>query len=80
MINLTINNKAVAVPEGTTILDAAKENGISIPSLCYLKDVHAIGSCRVCVVEVEGAKSLMASCVTPVTEGMVVKNQYQAGA
>jgi NADH-quinone oxidoreductase subunit G/NADP-reducing hydrogenase subunit HndD len=73
MINLTINNKAVAVPEGTTILDAAKENGISIPSLCYLKDVHAIGSCRVCVVEVEGAKSLMASCVTPVTEGMVVK-------
>jgi NADH-quinone oxidoreductase subunit G/NADP-reducing hydrogenase subunit HndD len=72
MINLTINNKAVAVPEGTTILDAAKENGISIPSLCYLKNVHAIGSCRICVVEVEGAKGLMASCVTPVTEGMAV--------
>jgi NADH-quinone oxidoreductase subunit G/NADP-reducing hydrogenase subunit HndD len=72
MIHLTINNKAVVVPEGTTILDAAKENGISIPSLCYLKDVHAIGSCRICVVEVQGAKGLMASCVTPVTEGMVV--------
>lgn len=58
--------------EGTTIMDAAKENNILIPNLCYLEDVHKIGSCRICVVEVEGAKNLQASCITPITEGMVV--------
>ena len=73
MVQLTINNKTVEVPEGTTILEAAKKYDISIPSLCYLKDVHSIGSCRVCVVEVAGAKSLMASCVTPVSLGMQVQ-------
>ncbi len=73
MVQLTINNKTVEVPEGTTILEAAKKYDISIPSLCYLKDVHSIGSCRVCVVEVAGAKSLMASCVTPVSPGMQVQ-------
>lgn len=72
MINLTINNIKITVPEGTTILEAATEKNIKIPTLCYLKDMHKIGSCRICVVEVEGAKNLMASCITPVTEGMVV--------
>ena len=73
MIHLTINNKQIEAEEGTSILEAAKQYGINIPNLCYLKDVHKIGSCRVCVVEVQGAKGLMASCVTPVTEGMVVQ-------
>ena len=72
MINIKINGQAVSVPEGTTILDAAKQVGIKIPTLCYLRDINAIGACRVCVVEVKGAKSLVASCVFPVSEGMEV--------
>ena len=72
MINIKINNLPVAVPEGTTILDAAKSIGIKIPTLCYLRDINPIGACRVCVVEVKGARSLVASCVYPVFEGMEV--------
>ena len=72
MINLKINGQAVSVPEGTTVLDAAKKAGIKIPTLCYLRDINAIGACRVCVVEVKGARSLVASCVYPVAEGMEV--------
>ncbi len=72
MINLKINGQAVSVPEGTTVLDAARKAGIKIPTLCYLKDINAIGACRVCVVEVKGARSLVASCVYPVSEGMEV--------
>lgn len=70
MINLKINNKAVQVEEGITIFEAAKQNNILIPHFCYMENVHQIGSCRICVVEVEGAKTLMASCVTEVKEGM----------
>ncbi len=73
MINLTINNKKISVPKGTTIIQAARQNSISIPNLCYLDNVHKFGSCRICVVEVEGAKALQASCMTTVSEGMVVK-------
>ena len=72
MINIKINNLPLTVPEGTTILDAAKQAGIKIPTLCYLRDINAIGACRVCVVEVKGARSLVASCVYPVFEGMEV--------
>ena len=72
MINLTINDKAVQVKEGTTIFEAAKQNNILIPHFCYMENVHKIGSCRICVVEVEGAKNLMASCVTEAKERMVV--------
>ena len=72
MVNLTIDNIPVTVPEGTTVLEAARNAGIKIPSLCYLKDVNEIGACRICVVEVKGARSLMASCVYPVSEGMEV--------
>jgi iron-only hydrogenase group A len=72
MVTLTIDGKQVTVPEGTSILEAAKTVGIDIPSLCYLRDLNVIGSCRVCVVEVERAKSLQASCVTPVGNNMVV--------
>ena len=72
MVNITINNLAIKVPMGTTILKAARQNGINIPTLCYLEDVQEPGSCRVCVVEVEGAKTLQPSCVTKVTEGMKI--------
>ena len=72
MINLTIDNIPVTVPAGTTILEAARAAGIKIPSLCFLKDINEIGACRICVVEVKGARSLVASCVYPVNEGMVV--------
>ena len=72
MINLKINNVPVSVEPGTTILQAAKSIGIKIPTLCYLKDINEIGACRVCVVEVKGARNLVASCVYPVNEGMEV--------
>ena len=72
MPTLTIDNRKVQVPDGTNLLDAARAAGVTIPSLCYLKNVQAIGACRVCLAEVEGAKSLVASCVTPATEGMKV--------
>ncbi len=72
MIELTINGIKGQVPEGSTILQAAESFGIKIPSLCKYKDVHAIGACRICVVEVEGARNLQASCVVKATDGMVV--------
>lgn len=73
MVKLTINNMEVEVPASYTVLEAAKEAGIHVPTLCYLKDLNEIGACRVCVVEVEGARTLQASCVLPVREGMTVK-------
>ena len=72
MVNLTINGLPVSVSAGTTVLEAARSAGIKIPSLCFLKDANEIGACRICVVEVKGAKSLVASCVYPVSEGMEV--------
>ena len=72
MINLKINNIPVAVEPGTTILEAARQVGINIPTLCYLKDINEIGACRICTVEVKGARGLVAACVYPVAEGMEV--------
>lgn len=72
MVNLIIDRIHLQVPEGTTILEAARSVGIGIPSLCYLKGINEIGSCRVCVVEVKGVNTLVASCNTPVMEGMEV--------
>jgi NADP-reducing hydrogenase subunit HndD len=73
MINLEINGKNISVNKGSTILDATKALDIYIPTLCFLQDAHKIGSCRMCVVEVEGMKNLQASCVAPVREGMKIK-------
>ncbi len=73
MINLKINGVDVSAPEGSTILEAARLAHIDIPTLCYLKDINEIGACRICVVEVKGARSLVASCVYPVNEGMEVR-------
>jgi NADH-quinone oxidoreductase subunit G/NADP-reducing hydrogenase subunit HndD len=72
MIQLTINNKKISAKPGTTILEAAKQNGINIPSLCYLEGVHQFGSCRICSVEVEGARTLQVACMAEVREGMIV--------
>lgn len=77
MINLTINGKKITAPAGTTIIEAAKANNISIPNLCWLENTHKLGSCRICVVEVKGAKSLQASCITEVAEGMEVCTNTQ---
>ena len=72
MVNLKINNIELSVAEGTTILEAAKQAGINIPTLCYLKEINEIGACRVCVVEVEGVERCVPACNTKVQEGMVV--------
>ena len=72
MVNLKINGQDVCVPEGYTVLEAAREVGINIPTLCYLKDLNEIGACRMCLVEIKGAKALQASCVYPVAEGIEV--------
>ena len=72
MVNIKINGRDYSVPEGSTILEAARLAGIKIPTLCYLKDINAIGACRICVVEVKGARSLVAACVYPVNEGMEI--------
>ena len=72
MVKLTIDNINVSVPEGTTIMDAAKMADIPIPKLCYLKDINEIAACRVCVVELEGMERLVTSCNNVVKEGMVI--------
>ncbi len=72
MVNLTIDHMPISVPEGTSILEAANQLGIHIPTLCYLKDINEIASCRVCLVEVEGKDKLLAACNNVVLEGMVV--------
>ena len=70
MVNVTIDNRRLSVPEGTTILKAAEMAGIPVPSLCYLKEISEIAACRICVVEVEGIDRLIPSCDNRVTEGM----------
>ncbi|SEG08849.1 Molybdopterin oxidoreductase Fe4S4 domain-containing protein [Caloramator fervidus] len=77
MITLTINGKKIRVASGTTILGAAQKLGIDIPTLCYDPMLEVYGGCRICVVEVEGAKSLMAACATQVQEGMVVYTESE---
>ena len=72
-INVTINGKKVTGREGMTILELARENGMDIPTLCYRPELPPIGSCRICVVEVEGSRTLVGSCHTPIAEGMVIQ-------
>lgn len=71
-IALTINGATVGARQGMTILEVARENRIDIPTLCYLENLPPIGACRICVVEVEGSRTLVGSCHTPITEGMVI--------
>ena len=72
-VHVTIDGIDVFVPEDYTILEAAKEAGISIPTLCFLKDVSELGCCRMCIVEIEGTRALQAACVHPIKDGMVVR-------
>lgn len=72
MVNIKINNMPLSVPKGISILEAARMAGIEIPTLCYLKKINEIGACRICMVEVKGARSLVAACVYPVNEGMEI--------
>ena len=74
-VTLEIDGMSVTVAEGSSVLRAAAEAGISIPKLCATDSLEAFGSCRLCVVEIEGRKGYPASCTTPVTEGMVVNTQ-----
>lgn len=71
-INIKINNINVCAPAGITILDAAHMAGIKIPTLCFLREINEIGACRMCIVEVKGARNLVAACVHPISEGMEV--------
>ena len=71
-ITITINGSQVTGRENITILEAARECGIDIPTLCYHERLSPIGACRLCVVEVEGSRTLVASCHTPITQGMVI--------
>ena len=77
MVTLTIDGVQVTVPSTYTILDAAKEANVNIPTLCYLKDVNQIGACRLCLVEIEGARGLQAACVSAVGEGMIVRTNTE---
>ena len=72
MVTITINGKAIAVDEGTTILKAAESAGMPIPHLCYLEGINEIGACRMCVVEVEGKDRLVPACNNAVENGMVI--------
>ncbi|HIS04908.1 MAG TPA: iron hydrogenase small subunit [Candidatus Fimenecus stercoravium] len=71
-VNIKINGMPLSVPKGISILEAARFAGIEIPTLCYLKDMNEIGACRICMVEVKGARNLVTACVYPVNEGMEV--------
>src|SRR6187397_93307 len=75
MVSLTIDGRAVTVPAGTSVMRAAAEIGGNIPKLCATDNMAAFGSCRLCMVEVEGRKGTPASCTTPVMPGMKVKTQ-----
>ena len=72
MVNVKINDREYSVPANSTVLEAARYAGIDIPTLCYLKDINEIGACRLCLVEVKGARGLAAACVYPVNEGMEI--------
>ena len=72
MVNVKINGREYSVPANSTVLEAAKYAGIEIPTLCYLKDINEIGACRLCLVEVVGARGLVTACVYPVNDGMEI--------
>ena len=72
LVALTIDGVEVKAKKGTTILEAAKQAGIDIPTLCFLKDINEMGDCRMCIVEVEGRRGFATSCIQTVEEGMVV--------
>jgi formate dehydrogenase major subunit len=77
MLSVSIDGKQISVPEGTSIMRAAMETGIEIPKLCATDMLDAFGSCRLCLVEIEGRGGTPASCTTPVAEGIVVRTKSE---
>ncbi len=77
VVTLTINEKLVSAQSGQSLLNAIRDQGIDIPTLCYLEGLSPWGGCRLCVVEMEGSPKLLASCVTPVAEGMVIRTESE---
>ncbi len=77
-VKLTIDGKQIEVPSDYTILEAARQAGSDVPTLCHLKNINKIGACRMCIVEVEGSRGFITSCTTPVSDGMVVKTNTPA--
>ena len=77
---LTIDGKEISAEEGATILDAASEAGIKIPTLCHLEGVYDVGACRLCLVEVAGVGRLLPACTTPIQNGMSVNTNSEAPA
>ena len=73
MVNVKINGVEYSVPAGITVLEACKYAKIDIPTLCYLKDINEIGACRLCLVEVTGARGMVAACVYPIADGMEIQ-------
>ncbi len=76
-ITLTIDDKPISVEEGATLLEAAKEAGVTIPTLCHLDGIYDVGACRMCLVEVEGVPKLLPACTTAATEGMVARTDTE---
>jgi len=76
-MNVKINGREYAVPKGSTVLEAARYAGVEIPTLCYLKEINEIGACRLCLVEVKGARGMVAACVYPANEGMEIFTNTQ---
>ena len=77
MVNVKINGVDYSVPAGITVLEACRYAGIDIPTLCYLKDINAIGACRLCLVEVKGARGLVTACVYPINDGMEIQTNTE---
>ena len=77
MVKVKIDGREYEVPKNATVLEAARIAGVDIPTLCYLKDINEIGACRLCLVEVVGARGLVTSCVYPVNEGMEIKTNTE---
>jgi NADP-reducing hydrogenase subunit HndD len=77
-VNITIDSRKIQVPKEYTVLEAARLANIDIPTLCFLKEINEIGACRMCLVEIQGARSLQAACVYPVSEGLVISTQTPA--
>ncbi len=79
MVSLTIDGKTIQVPEGTTVLKAAEMAGVEIPTLCHHPKLVPYGGCRLCLVEVEGARVLQPSCTLPVNNNMVIRTNTASG-
>jgi len=79
-VKVTINGSQVSVPAGATMLEDARGNGVEMPTLCHVKGLPPLGSCRMCVGEVAGSRTLVGACHTPVTEGNVIQTHFPRAA